>query len=172
VAALERKLEEQMRGEKKRVEEVYGEGMADQGRKSLLIVEKIRERNEGKERKLSWELEEKKRKNQKEERSRDGIAVKDRLTRESSATMKRLPAKIRPYFRSHLRDRSPVVRTIMKSGMQREETVTRRPVLTVRKANDNRRRRARTSSTGCPDAHITDYCLRAPGAEKIDVFKF
>jgi hypothetical protein len=44
VAALERKLEEQVRGEKKRVEEDYGEGMENQGRKSLLIVEEIRER--------------------------------------------------------------------------------------------------------------------------------
>jgi hypothetical protein len=53
VAALERKLEEQMRGEKKRVEEFYGEGMEDQGKKSLLIVEEIRERNEERERRLT-----------------------------------------------------------------------------------------------------------------------
>jgi hypothetical protein len=42
VAALERKLEEQMRGEKKRVEEAYGKGMADQGKKSMLIMEEMR----------------------------------------------------------------------------------------------------------------------------------
>jgi hypothetical protein len=48
VAALEKKLEEQMRREKKRVEEAYGEGMADQGRKSKLILEEMKERNEEK----------------------------------------------------------------------------------------------------------------------------
>jgi hypothetical protein len=165
-------LEEQMRGEKKRVEEAYSEGMADQGRKSLLIMEETRERNEEKERKLTWERKEEKRKNQKEERSRHGIVVKDRLTREDSATMKRLPARIRPRFRDHAQDRSPVVCAVMKSGVQREETVTRRPASTARKANDNRGRRARTSGTGRPDAHITDYRLRAPGAEKIVVHRF
>jgi hypothetical protein len=54
VAALEKKLEEQMRGEKKRVEDAYGKGMADQGRKSRLILEEMKEmkeRNEEKERK-------------------------------------------------------------------------------------------------------------------------
>jgi hypothetical protein len=93
VAALERKLEEQVRGEKKRVEEAFGEGMEVQGRKILLIVEEIRGRNEERERKLTWELEEERRKNRKEEKSRRGIHVKDRLLRES-ATMKRLPARI------------------------------------------------------------------------------
>jgi hypothetical protein len=120
---------------------------------------------------LTWKLEEERRKNQRQERSRRGIAVKDRLTREET-TMKKLPARIRPCFRSHERDRSPVVRAVMKSGVQREETVVKRPASTVRKANDNRGRHARTSGTGCPDAHITDYRLRAPGAEKIDVYRY
>ena len=68
VAALEKKLEEQMRGEKKRVEDTYGEGMADQGRKSKLILEEMKERNEEKEKKRTWEREEERRKHQKEER--------------------------------------------------------------------------------------------------------
>jgi hypothetical protein len=135
-------------------------------------MEEIQERNEEKERKLTWEWEEEKRKYQKEERSRHGIAVKDRLTRENSATMKRIPARIRPRFRDHARDRSAVVRAVMKSGVQRKEMVTRRPASTSRKANDNHWRRARTSGTGRPDAHITDSRLRTPGAEKIVVHRY
>jgi hypothetical protein len=62
VAALEKKLEEQMRGEKKRVEDAYGKRMADQGRKSRLILEEMKERNEEKERRRMWEREEERRK--------------------------------------------------------------------------------------------------------------
>jgi hypothetical protein len=50
-----------MRGEKKRVEDAYGEGMADQGRKSRLILEEMKERNEEKERRRTWEREEERR---------------------------------------------------------------------------------------------------------------
>jgi hypothetical protein len=58
VSALEKKLEEQVRGEKKRLEEAYGEGMAAQGKKSLLLLEEMKERNEEKERRCTWEREE------------------------------------------------------------------------------------------------------------------
>jgi hypothetical protein len=75
-----------------------------------------------------------------EERRCQGIAVKDRLTREDGATMKRLPARIRPRFRDHARDRSPVIHTVLKSGVQGEEKVTRRPASTARKTNYNRGR--------------------------------
>jgi hypothetical protein len=98
--------------------------------------------------------------------------VKDRLRRDYGATMKRLPARIMPRFWDHVRDRSPVICVVLKSGMQGEETVAKRPASTVRRTNDNRRGRARTSGTGRPDAHVTDYRIWAPGAERIIVHRF
>jgi hypothetical protein len=91
--------------------------------------------------------------------------VKDRLTREDGDTMKRLPARIQPSFRDHARDLSPTIRAVMKSGVRGEEMVAKRPASTIWKTNNYRGRRARTSGTGCPDANIRDYRLRAPGAE-------
>jgi hypothetical protein len=35
-----------VRGGKKRVEEAYGEGREDQGRKSMLVLEELKERKE------------------------------------------------------------------------------------------------------------------------------
>jgi hypothetical protein len=98
--------------------------------------------------------------------------VKNRMTREDGVSMKRLPARVQPRFRVHARDRSPTIRAVMKSGVRGEETVATRPASTVRRTNDNRGRRARTSGTGYLEANITDYRLRAPGAERILVHKF
>lgn len=50
--------------------------------------------------------------------------------------MKRLSAKIRPRFRDHERDRSPVIRAVLKSGVQGEETVAKRLASTVRRTDD------------------------------------
>jgi hypothetical protein len=86
--------------------------------------------------------------------------------------MKRLPARIRPQFQDHARDRSPVIRAVLKSGVQGQETVAKRPASTVWRTNDNRGRCVRTSGTGRPDVNVTDYRLWAPGAEKIDVHRF
>jgi hypothetical protein len=137
----------------------------------VLILEEIRERNKQRERRLTWELEEDRRKNQKQERSHRGIAVKDRLTRED-ATMKKLPVRIRPRYRSDSRHCSPVKRAVLKSGVQGEETVAKWPASTVRRASNNHGRCTCTSGTGCLEASVTDYCLRAPGAEKIIVHRF
>jgi hypothetical protein len=87
-------------------------------------------------------LEEERRKNQRQERSRHGIAVKYQLMREET-TMKKLPARIRPRFRSHSRHRSPAIRAVLKRGDSSEEAG-------VDRAEDQRRpREARTSGTGC-----------------------
>jgi hypothetical protein len=171
VAALEEMLKEQVRGEQKRVEEAYGEGMAAQGRKSLVILEEMKERNEAKERKRTWEREEEKRKHQKEERRRQGTTVKDRLTRKQDDTMKRLPARAVPRYRNHTRDRSPTIRAVMKSSTRGEETVARRPASTVARTNSYRGGRARSSGTGSSEAGTTDFRLRAPGAGRMDVHR-
>jgi hypothetical protein len=59
-----------------------------------------------------------------------------------------------------------------KSGVQGEETVAKRPASTVKRASYNHGRHVRTSGTGRSEASITDYRLRAPGAEKITVHRF
>jgi hypothetical protein len=64
--------------------------------------------------------------------------VKDRLTSKDGATIKRLPARIRPRFRDQARDSSPVIRAMLKSGVQGQETVAKRPASTVRRTRDNR----------------------------------
>jgi hypothetical protein len=79
VVGLERKLEEQVRGEKRRVEEAYGEGREEQARKNLHIFDELNQRSKEKERKLTWELEEERRKNQRQQRKFKGVVVKDRL---------------------------------------------------------------------------------------------
>jgi hypothetical protein len=134
VAALEVMLKEQMRGEQKRVEVAYGEGMAAQGRKSLLVLEEMEERNEARERKRTWEREEDKRKNQKEERRRQGTTVQDRLSRKrGDDNMKRLPARAVPRFRAHARERSPNMRAVVKHSARGEGYGAGRPASTVTK---------------------------------------
>jgi hypothetical protein len=160
-----------VRGEKKRVEEVHSEGMVDQGKKSVLILEEFRQKNEERERKLTWELEEEKRKNLREGRKVRGIEVKDQLSRESAIT-KRLSARNQPRYRNHSMHRSPDPRAVSKSGVQGEETVVKKPASTMRRANNNHGRRACTSGTGRSEASHTDYRLRGPGADKIVVHKF
>jgi hypothetical protein len=65
-----------VRGEKKRVEEAFNDGVEKQGR----ILAEVNEKNEGRERKLTWELQEERRKNQRQQRKAKGIVVKDQLT--------------------------------------------------------------------------------------------
>jgi hypothetical protein len=141
VAALEVMLKQQMRGEQKRMQEAYEDGMADQGRKSALILGEMRERNATKERRRTWEREEEKRRVQKEERKRQGTTVKDRLSRKPvDVTTKRLPARVVPRYREHGRDRSPTMRAVGKHSARGE--VARRPVSTVARANGYGRGRA------------------------------
>jgi hypothetical protein len=134
VAALEVMLKEQVRGEQKRVQEAYEEGMAVQGRKGLVILDEMNERNEAKERRRTWEREEEKRRVQKEKRKQQGTTVKDRLSRKQDVvTMKRLPARAVPRFREHEKDRSPTMRAVLKHSARGE--VARRPASTVARAN-------------------------------------
>jgi hypothetical protein len=62
-------LEEQERGEERRVKEAYSVGMEAQARKSVAIFDELSERSEERERKLTWELQEEKRKNQRQQRA-------------------------------------------------------------------------------------------------------
>jgi hypothetical protein len=80
VAALEKRLDEQERGEERRVKEAYGVGMEAQARKSVVVFDKLSERSEARQRKLTWELQEERRKNQRQQRKAQGIVIKDRLT--------------------------------------------------------------------------------------------
>jgi hypothetical protein len=92
VAALERRLEEQERGEERRVKEAYGVGMEAQVKKSEALMEELSQRSKERERKLTWELEEEKRKSQKQRRKEKGIVVKDRLAGRGS----RIPTLMQP----------------------------------------------------------------------------
>ena len=66
VAALERRLEEQEKGEERRVKEAYDVGRVVQEKKGEALMEELSQRSEERERKLTWELEEEKRKSQKQ----------------------------------------------------------------------------------------------------------
>ena len=84
VAALEERLEVQEVREKKRVGEAYEEGRSEgvrvQGKKGEAVVKELLERSQRKVRRLTWELEEEKRKGLLQRRSLEGVGVKDRLT--------------------------------------------------------------------------------------------
>ena len=84
VAALEERLEVQEVREKRRVSEAYEEGMREgvrvQGKKGEAVVEELVQRSKQKVRRLTWELEEEKRKGLLHRRSLEGVGVKDRLT--------------------------------------------------------------------------------------------
>jgi hypothetical protein len=77
------------------VKEAYGVGMEAQVRKSVALMEEFSQRSEERERKLMWELEEEKRKNQKQLRKERGIVIKDWLTGGS-----RIPTPIQPSIRA------------------------------------------------------------------------
>jgi hypothetical protein len=97
VAALEKRLEEQERGEKRRVEEAYSEGREEQARKTIHIFDKLNQRSKEKERKLMWELKEERRKSQRLRREQQGIIVKDRLAARNKPTP---PIRARPQWRN------------------------------------------------------------------------
>jgi hypothetical protein len=163
VTALEGMLKKQMEGEQKRVEEAYEEGMAAQGRKSLEILEEVREKGEAKERKRTWEREEEKRKVQKEERRRHGTTVQDRLSRKrDDGVVKRLPARAVPRFRVHAKELSPTMRAVEKHSTRGEGYSAGRPASTVAKTSGYGRGRAVSGGTGVSGAAVTDYRLRAP----------
>jgi hypothetical protein len=97
VAALERRLEEQKgEGEERRVKEAYDVGRVVQEKKGEALMEELSQRSEERERKLMWELEEEKRKGQKQRRKAKGIVVKDRLAPRGS----RIPTPIKPLVRA------------------------------------------------------------------------
>jgi hypothetical protein len=83
VAALEERLEVQEVREKRRVSEAYEEGRSEgvraQGKKGEAVVKELMQRSEQKVRRLTWELEEEKRKGLLQRRSSEGVRVKDRL---------------------------------------------------------------------------------------------
>ena len=104
VAALEERLEVQEVREKRRVREAYEEGRRVQLKKGEAVVEELTQRSEQKVRRLTWELEEEKRKGLLQKRSAEGVKVKDRLTAQES----RIP---KPVIR-------PVVKPAVRAGPQ------------------------------------------------------
>jgi hypothetical protein len=104
VAALEERLEVQEVREKRRVREAYEEGRRVQVKKGEAVVEELTQRSERKVRRLTWELEEEKRKGLLQKRSAEGVKVKDRLTAQES----RIP---KPVTR-------PVVKPAVRAGPQ------------------------------------------------------
>ena len=76
---MEERLEVQEVREKRRVREAYEEGKRVQVKKGEAVVKELTQRSEQKVRRLTWELEEEKRKGLLKRRSLEGVRVKDRL---------------------------------------------------------------------------------------------
>jgi hypothetical protein len=104
VAALEERLEVQEEREGRRVREAYEEGKEAQVKKGDALMEEWNQRSEERVRRLTWELEEERRKGLKQRRKAEGMEVKDRLTSQGS----RIPKPVS----------KPVVKPVVRAGPQ------------------------------------------------------
>jgi hypothetical protein len=75
------------------VKEAYDVGREAQVKKGEALMEEWSQRSEERERRLTWELEEERRKGQKQRRKAGGIVVKDRLA-------SRIPTPVKPVVRA------------------------------------------------------------------------
>jgi hypothetical protein len=165
VEALERKLEEQKKGEEKRVEEAFEEGVKKQG----LIMVEVRDEIEARDIKWRGRVDEEKQRNLREGRKFRGIEVKD--NDEGECHHEEAPCQGSTMIKEP--SRAPLSRPTCHAEERRARRGNSAEEDDVNGAEGQQSSwRPCTSSTGRPEAPLTDYRLRGPGADKIVVHRY